>query len=115
MESLRGWAIPVFILVAGTSIWILTTSPGYGLVVLLGGLLMWEFGRRSRYGRRLRFLPKDRRQARGGPARLAPAAGARAGNRRPLWNRPPGVPAPIRRPPQNRPRRPPPSSGPRRP
>jgi hypothetical protein len=115
MENLRGWAIPVFILVAGAGIWIFTTIPGYGLVALLGGLLLWEFGRRSRYGRRLRFLPKDRQRVRGGPIRPGPPSGAHNSNRRPLWNRPPGAPAPIRRPPQGRPRRPPPSSSPKRP
>src|ERR1700691_580207 len=115
MENLRGWAIPVFILVAGAGVWIFTRSPGYGLVALLAGLLLWEVGRRSRYGHHLRFLPSDRSRARRGPVRTAPNGGAQGTGRRAPWHRPPGAPPPVRTLPPRQPRRTPPPSKPRRP
>jgi len=104
MERTTGTvAVLVGVLVLGAAVWILTTSPLLGLLGLLGGLVMWEVGRRTRYRGRLRFLP-------GRPStRRVVVVNARRYHRTP-WHRPAGAPEVLVVSPA-RPRRPGPRPG----
>src|SRR5579864_5114996 len=96
MEGPGGRIAFVFVLLLGAGVWVFTTSPGYSLAALLGGLVVWEWGWRSRYRRRLRFVLRSRPQPRAtGREQRTPAINARPARdlrARPLWNRPPGAP-----------------------
>jgi hypothetical protein len=110
--EVRGGAVAlVAVLVVGGAVWVFSTSPGYALVALLAGLVLWEYGRRSRYRRRLRFVPTPTRTRTRGRTRARPVAtttpparpvqAARpartpALGRRPLWNRTPAWKTPHR-------------------
>src|ERR1700686_2444358 len=114
VEGPGGHIVLVLALVAGAAVWVFTTSPGYALLALLCGLVLWEYGRRSRYRRHLRFvLPPGPRSRPSGrqpppPARITPRASVTT--RRPPWNRAsawqssPRPPVPTRRQAPNRPR-----------
>ncbi len=106
--EVRGGAVAlVAVLVVGGAVWVFTTSPGYALAALLAGLVLWEYGRRSRYRRRLRFVPtptRTRARARpvatttrpARPVQAARPAPTTALGRRPLWNRTPAWKNPHR-------------------
>ncbi len=104
MESPGGRvASLVLVLVVGGAVWIFTTSPGYALIALLVGLVLWEYGRRSRYRHHVRYAlaPQPRRQGGTGPAGSNPAprptTPRRADTgRRPPWSRTPAWKSPNR-------------------
>ena len=105
MDGPRAWvATVVLLLIVGAAVWALRAQPLFSLLAILGGVGVWEAGRRSRYRHSLRFLPPPRSEARGGPTRATPRVRARSEGARPPWQRSSGAFAPRGRPSPPRPR-----------
>ena len=93
VEGPGGRIALVLVLVVGGAVWIFTTSPGYALLALLVGLALWEYGRRSRYRRHLRFVlaphPRPRPAGLGHATTTVPPRRSPTGGRRPPWTQAP--------------------------